>query len=54
MADVSVNHSGGNDFFQKLYHCIDDLAGLEERMVRMEEAFSQKAAEAYFADRLQL
>ena len=40
-------------FFQNLYKGIDDLDGLERRMIRMEELFSKQAAAAFFAERLE-
>ena len=39
-------------FFQDLYKGVDDLDGLERRMIRSEESFSKQAAAAFFAERL--
>lgn len=45
-------HADSEAFFQDLYKDIDDLDGLEKRMIRMEELFSKQAAAAYFEERL--
>ena len=41
-------------FYRILYQAVEDVEGLQQRMVRMQEAFAEDAATAVLSERLKV